>query len=247
MFFLALQLAEYCLPWKIMATFLVASNWAHPNHGTSHVGPGRLVPWVHAPASLAKTNGTMGTACVTLLGMVAVTKRSRARVLRRAQRPINARDGKTIPQGALLGRWLFGGCWDCFLLKTNRNPPPPPQKKHRYTVHKVHELFPHEDFFKQKTSCYYRSITNFQFSPFPFAPGGSWLFPAIDDDELYEEMENELPPKKSLEDSVYCCWVTWLKDVDVDFLHLVRIGWNHDLCWSILLTTYPVSPRKSQS
>lgn len=119
-----------------MATFLVASNWAHPNHGTSHVGPGRLVPWVHAPASLAKTNGTMGTACVTLLGMVAVTKRSRARVLRRAQRPINARDGKTIPQG------------------------------------------------------------------------GSWLFPAIDDDELYEEMENELPPKKSLEDSVYCCWVT---------------------------------------
>jgi len=34
------------------------------------------------------------------------------------------------------------------------------------------------------------------------------LFPAIDDDELYEEMENELPPKKSLEDSVYCCWVT---------------------------------------
>jgi len=110
-----------------MATFLVASNWAHPNHGTSHVG--HLVPSVHAPASLAKTNGTMGTACVTLLGMVAVTKRSRARVLRRAQRPINARDGKTIPQGALFGRWLFGGRWDCFLLKTNRDPHPPKQKK----------------------------------------------------------------------------------------------------------------------
>lgn len=144
-----------------MATFLVASNWAHPNHGTSHVGPGRLVPSVHAPASLAKTNGTMGTACVTLLGMVAVTKRSRARVLRRAQRPINARDGKTIPQGALLGRWLFGGCWDCFLLKLIVTPHPPPKKTTCTLVHKVHELFPHEDFFKQKTGCYYRSNSKF--------------------------------------------------------------------------------------
>ncbi|CAJ1417259.1 unnamed protein product [Effrenium voratum] len=27
-------------------------------------------------------------------------------------------------------------------------------------------------------------------------------------DELKEEVEDELPPKKSLEDSVYCCWVT---------------------------------------
>ena len=60
---------------------------------------------------------------------------SRGRVGRRAQRPINARDGKTIPQG------------------------------------------------------------------------GSWLVAAVDDDELYEEMENELPPTKSLEDSVCCCWV----------------------------------------
>ena len=82
-----------------MATFLVASNWAlTPNHGTS---VGHLVPTVHAPASLAKTNG-MGTACATILGVVAVTKRA-ARVLRRAKRPINARDGKTIPQGALGG------------------------------------------------------------------------------------------------------------------------------------------------
>eukprot|EP00435_Cladocopium_sp_Y103_P006623 s5658_g2.t1 len=78
--------------------------------------------------------------CLTLAVAGHLARRGRvgrgSRVGRRAQRPINARDGKTIPQG------------------------------------------------------------------------GSWLFPAVDDDELYEEMENELPPKKSLEDSVYCCWVT---------------------------------------
>ena len=36
---------------------------------------------------------------------------------------------------------------------------------------------------------------------------GSWLFPSFDDDEIYEDLEDELPPKKSLEDSVYCVWV----------------------------------------
>ena len=93
-----------------MATFLVAGNWAlTPNHGTSPVG--QLVPRVHAPASLAKTNA-IGTACATILGVVAVTKRA-ARVLRRAKRPINARDGKTIPQGAFIG-WTVG--WDVSLI-----------------------------------------------------------------------------------------------------------------------------------
>ena len=122
-----------------------------------------------------------------------------------------------------------------------------PKKQHVHWYTKCMSCFHMRIFFKQKTGCYFRSITNFQFSPCPFAPGGSWLFPAIDDDELYEEMENELPPKKSLEDSVYCCWVTWLKDVDVDFLHLVRICWNHDLCWSILLTTFHPVPLASRS
>lgn len=148
-----------------------------------------------------------------------------------------------------LGRWLFGGCWDCFLLKTNRDPPPPFPKKTTCTPYtKCMSCFHMRIFLKQKTGCYYQSINKFQiFSPLPFAPGGSWLFPAIDDDELYEEMENELPPKKSLEDSVYCCWVTWLKDVDVDFLRLVRICWNHDLCWSIPLSTLHPVPLASRS
>lgn len=96
--------------------------------------PGTLVRH-DGPPSVVKGAGALGV-CLTALGAQALRRRRRA--TRHAQRPTNARDGKTIPQG------------------------------------------------------------------------GSWLFPSIDDDELYEEMENELPPKKSLEDSVYCCWVTWL-------------------------------------
>lgn len=92
----------------------------------------------HAAAPAAPALGLCLTLAVApvLRGRRVLRGRGRG-VGRRAQRPINARDGKTIPQG------------------------------------------------------------------------GSWLFPAVDDDELYEEMENELPPKKSLEDSVYCCWVAW--------------------------------------
>lgn len=36
---------------------------------------------------------------------------------------------------------------------------------------------------------------------------GNWLFPSVDDDEIYEDIEDELPPKKAVEDCVYCCWV----------------------------------------
>eukprot|EP00438_Fugacium_kawagutii_P017739 Skav203032 [mRNA] locus=scaffold583:488021:488395:+ [translate_table: standard] len=114
-----------------MATsFLLPSATALPLSGP----PG--TPVRHGPPPAAGT-GALGV-CLTALGAQAALRRSRRwRATLRAQRPTNARDGKTIPQG------------------------------------------------------------------------GSWLFPSIDDDELYEEMENELPPKKSLEDSVYCCWVTW--------------------------------------
>lgn len=115
-----------------MATFLLPAVTSAP----CTVVPSSTGAALHAaPAAAPRALGL----CLTLAVAGHLSRGGRggrgSRVGRRAQRPINARDGKTIPQG------------------------------------------------------------------------GSWLFPAVDDDELYEEMENELPPKKSLEDSVYCCWV----------------------------------------
>ena len=119
-----------------MATFLLPAVTSAPCTVPSSTGAGAAL---HAPAVAPRALGlclTLAVAGHLSRGRVLRGRRgSRGRVGRRAQRPINARDGKTIPQG------------------------------------------------------------------------GSWLLPAVDDDELYEEMENELPPKKSLEDSVYCCWV----------------------------------------
>ena len=117
---------------KTMATFLLPS-------GPTPSGPVvPLAPPAHGgQAPVPRTLGCQALGlCLTLT--VASRQRRASRVARMAQRPINARDRKTIPQG------------------------------------------------------------------------GSWLFPSVDDDELYEEMENELPPKKALEDSVYCCWAAWI-------------------------------------
>ena len=121
-----------------MATFLLpTATTATP--GRTLVPPSTGAPLHAAPAPAL---GLLTLAVASQLGRGQVLRgRARARLGQRAQRPINARDGKTIPQG------------------------------------------------------------------------GSWLFPAVDDDELYEEMENELPPKKSLEDSVYCCWVPLMTGV----------------------------------